>query len=87
VKKIFTIIIFLISIVGIAQEENLSQKEILLKAYFSKDSSDYYFQQAKKNYIVNQILYTINTLSSLKMMSLEIKTVHFIMLKKFFRFI
>ncbi|WP_283640132.1 tetratricopeptide repeat-containing sensor histidine kinase [Mesonia mobilis] len=46
-KKIFTIIIFLISIVGIAQEENLSQKEILLKAYFSKDSSDYYFQQAK----------------------------------------
>ena len=46
-KKIFTIIIFLISIVGIAQEEKLSQKEILLKAYFSKDSSDYYFQQAK----------------------------------------
>lgn len=46
-KKIFTVLIFLISIVGIAQEEKLSQKEILLKAYFSKDSSDYYFQQAK----------------------------------------
>lgn len=47
-KKIFNVLIFLISIVGFAQEEKLSQKEILLKAYFSKDSSDYYFQQAKK---------------------------------------
>ena len=46
-KKIFTVLIFLISVVGIAQEEKLSQKEVLLKAYFSKDSSDYYFQQAK----------------------------------------